>query len=328
MDRGAGSSPETLNPTEPRRRRRISWVWAALAVGVVALAIALGRCATEARDPVATLRAQLAPVSSVLREPLTDGNELWRISTGRDTLLGLWRPAPASTRSPWTIVLLGGLHTGERAALTLPAATPVNVLAMDWPWRGPRRMSNAEFLRQVPAIRRALMRTPAVLVAGVDAVAHAHRLEPRDVVVDSTRVALVGVSLGVPPALAAARWAEGVSALVLIDGGADFERVLRRDLEGLVEPRWIAPPLARAGAWAVAPLEPEHHAEAVSHLRVLLVNARRDERLPAECIARLHQLLPRAAAIWREDVHVGPHRAGAIAALVRDGLAWLEAGSP
>src|SRR5437016_1979282 len=94
-----------------------------------------------------------------------------------------------------------------RAAILLLAWFAI-VPAVSWPWKWPRRMSQAEFVANAPAIRAALLHPPEALARGVAAV---RRASP------GSRVAMVGASLGVPPAVAAIPLVR-VEALVLVDG--------------------------------------------------------------------------------------------------------------
>ncbi len=271
-------------------------------------------------DPARMLRARSAPFVRLEREPRPDLGtrvERWRILDQRgDTTLALWRAAPAAARRPWTVVMLGGIGTGDRAALLFPADLPVHVLAVDWPWRGDRRMNGTRLVTLLPAIRGALLRTPACLARGLDAVGTVPE-------VDTARVALLGASLGVPPSIAALRLTHGARALVLVDGFAGLEPALRFGLARETRPRWIATPLAAIGARLLDPLEPAHHAAALD-LPALVVNAERDERIPRECMLRLHALLPHAAVRWRADTHVLPQRRTLIAGLAREAAAWLD----
>ena len=64
-----------------------------------------------------------------------------------DTFTGLWRAAVRGAGDPraeseatnqlWTVVLLGGFFSGDRAALLLPERLHAHVLAVDW-LRAPR----------------------------------------------------------------------------------------------------------------------------------------------------------------------------------------------
>lgn len=294
------------------------------------LGLILGACALLAlafaawwvwpADVGAGLRAGAAPLERVLREPRPDLGprvERWRLVTTRgDTVWALWRPAAASGRR-WTAVMLGGIGTDDRAALLVPDPLPVSLLAVSWPWRGPRRMPAHELARRLPEIRDAALASPAALALGLAAVS-------RTPGVDTSRIALLGVSLGVPPATAALAISNVPDALVLVDGAADLGRVLAQGLEREgVAPR-LAAPLGALGGRLLRPLEPWHHRRAAARLPVLLVNSRADELLPRAAVERLHAALPHAEVRWRDGVHIRPEQGARIAALADAIRRWLE----
>jgi hypothetical protein len=243
------------------------------------------------------------------------------ISATGDTALAIWRPARPAASGTWTVVMMGGLGTGDRAALLLPAGLPVNALAVDWPWRGPRRLGPLQFALRLPAIREAVLRSPAVLARGVEACARTRGTDP-------SRLVLLGASLGVPPALAALRIGRPPAALVLLDGGTDLGLLIRIGLEREGVARPLAGPLAALAARLIRPLEPALNAAAARGLPVLLVNGDRDLFLPRRSIDRLWAALPHATRRWRSGPHVRPDRPETLAALSREALAWLEGAVP
>ena len=289
----------------------------------VVLAILAAECAWAGpRDPGPTLARHYAPLARVDRwaaPSLGKRVERWRmISTRGDTVHGLWRPAPARTARPWTAVLMGGFHTGDRAALLLPDDSLFNALAVNWPWNGPRRLSPAEFAMRLPAIERAIMRSPATLALGVEAVSRARG-------VDASRIVIVGASLGAPPALAALRFTSAPDAVVLVDGGADLELMIRAGLE---REGWMSGPAAVSAAGAyqwIWPLEPTLNASRAARLPVLLMNSANDDRVPRESVTRLHACLPHATVRWRNNPHLRPNQLDVIARLSREVEAWLRA---
>lgn len=277
---------------------------------------------THPPDPERVLRDHGARLDRVEREAVPGsgpGIERWRLITAAgDTATGLWRAAARGTARPWTVVMLGGLTTGERAVLLIPPGLPVNALAVDWPWAGPRRLPPLEFLARLGSIQDAVLRSPGILALGVEAVA-------RRPGADSARIALLGASLGAPPAVAALRLTRTPAALVIVDGAADLETLLRVGLLREGCPRWLARPAAALAYRLARPLEPALNAPAAAGRRVMLVNAERDEYLPRRCILRLHAAFPGATVLWRTEPHIRPGRRGDIAAMARDVDAWLEA---
>lgn len=246
----------------------------------------------------------------------------WVIISARgDSVFGLWRPAPAKVAHPWTAVLLGGFYTGDRAALLVPDDTLFNTLAVNWPWRGKRRLTPAEFALKLPAIQRAVQRTPAVLALGVEAAAQSRG-------VDASRIVLVGASLGVPPALAALRLTSVPAAVVLVDGGADLEMMIRAGLE---RERWVSGAAALSAAGAMNwlwPLEPMLNAPAAARLPVLLMNSTDDDRVPRAAVSKLQASLPHATIRWRSGPHLRPSQKDVFARLTREVDAWLRAAEP
>jgi hypothetical protein len=102
---------------------------------MVALAL-LGACGARAgeRDPMPVLKPYYSPPARLVRQPAPGMGarvQRWLIITARgDTVRALWRAAGKKTVRPWTAVLLGGFHTGDRAALLVPDDTLFNMLAV------------------------------------------------------------------------------------------------------------------------------------------------------------------------------------------------------
>lgn len=305
----------------PRPTKRIGWTGGAVLAAIAALAFAIAWWWRHPPDPAATLRARYAPLARVDRRAAPDlgtGVERWRIVDARgDTASAVWRPAPAGTTRPWTVVMLGGLQTGDRAALLLPADARANALSVDWPWRERRNLGPREIVVRLPAIQAAVLRSPARLTLGIEAAA-------RQPGVDSSRIALLGASLGVPPAAAAMLLTRRPAALVLLHGSADLQALLRAELERALRPRWLATPLAALAYRLIRPLEPSLHGRAAAGVPTLIVNAERDERLPRAGVLRLHRAYPGASIRWQQGVHMRPRRAETIAALAAQVAAWLD----
>ena len=285
-------------------------------------ALAAGGGWMGARDPAPALRRPFAPLARIERRAAGELGarvQRWRLVTTRGgTVSALWRAAPAGVPHPWTAVMMGGLQTGDQAALLLPADAPFHVLAVDWPWQGPRTLTPAEFALKLPAIERAALRSPAALALGVEAAARTPGVDP-------ARIVLVGASLGAPPALAALRLTGAPDALVLVDAGADLELLMR---VGLERHGWLHGPASVTAALAyqrVWPLEPALNARAAARLPVLLMNSAHDERMPRSAVVKLHASLPRATVRWRSGPHMRPGQRDVIARLARDADAWLRA---
>jgi hypothetical protein len=274
------------------------------------------------QDPVETLRHHDAALSRVERNETIELGprvERWRMITiAGDTLSALWRSAAPGPERPWTVVLLGGLEAGERATLLVPDDAASHVLAVDWPWRESRRMPWWEIALRLGDIRQALLRSPAVLALGVEAAARAPEVDPE-------RIALIGVSLGVPPAVSGLRLTRRPAALALLHGAADLRERLRHGLVRQGVPGLLAFPLSALASRLILPLEPSLHAAATGSLPVLVINAAGDPLLPKAAVEQLHRLFPTADVRWCSGLHDVPERHAAIAEATREVEAWLAA---
>jgi hypothetical protein len=276
-------------------------------------------------DPVTVLKEHAASLAHLDRHPapeLGTGVERWAlVDTNGDTTSALWRAAPSPERRAWTVVLLGGLRTGENAALLLPEDLRVHVLALDWPWDGPHRMGSVEFIRRLPAVQRAVLRSPATLALGVEAAASISSTDPH-------RIAIVGTSLGVPPAVACVRLTKLPRAAVLLHGAANLDSILERALEPHISTGVLRRAVTHFIVRLIRPLEPSLHATAWQGRPVLIVNAERDERLPRGAIADLHAAFPWAERRWLPGGHVRSKRDPELLQLARDTADWLASVSP
>jgi dienelactone hydrolase len=204
--------------------------------------------------------------------------------------------------------------------MLLPDGLHANALAVDWPWKrqGERRLTRWQFITAIPEIHEALMRSPATLALGVDAVIAQPEADPG-------RIALVGASLGVPTTLAAFELTSVPSAAALVHGAADIRawmthEVLRRRVHASVVPAFtsMAFELTRG-------LEPTLHRDAASRARMLILNAREDQFVPVRLAETLQALFPQAIVRWKEGRHVaGRHASSVLDALAVEIDYWLN----
>lgn len=292
-----------------------------LRLTLVALPLAIAVWWAAPGDPVDALLEHKADLVRVERMPapeLGERVERWRMMTsGGDTLRALWRAAAPGEARPWTVVLLGGLVTGDRATLLVPDDASAHVLAVDWPWREPRRMPWWRAVLRVGAIQRGVMTSPAVLALGVEAAAGAPEVAPE-------RIALMGVSLGAAPAVSVLRLTHRPAALILLHGGADIRELLRHGLAREGVPGFLASPLSALASRLIHPLEPSLHAAAVGARPVLMINAVGDPLLPAKCVRRLHGLFPAGDVRWGAPLHGARERRVSVADATREVEAWLK----
>src|SRR5262249_7723165 len=227
------------------------------------------------------------------------------------------RSAP-SRGADWTVVILGGIGTDARAALLVPESLPVSVLAVSWPWKGPRHMSQWEFVSSAPAIRAALLRTPAALASGVAA---ARQAQP------GTRVGRAGAGPGGPPA-GAPPPVPRAGARVVVDGAADVERLLRSEAGGALREGSITAKVAQLSvpiaARMLAPLEPSRRDPTERDIPTLIVDAEHEARIPRACVAALHARFPHARLAKHPGSHLRPEDQRQVSSIAATVWSWLS----
>jgi dienelactone hydrolase len=264
---------------------------------VLLLTLALAGCtAGEGSHPAAPLT--LVEVTEV---PAEGGSEVFSVRLGREgddreILAYLRRPADRGLDPLPAMVLLAGRQGGRDAARVLPDGLPFAVLAVEYPEDLPEHAGPVEALRKVERIRRTASTIPDVLVDAGRVLAGMEE-------VDGDRIAVMGVSFGVP--FAAAAGSDPVfSAAILAFGGAGL-----RDLVATNLPRGNAFTRRLVGTLFAARLrefEPARHVPRISPTPLLLINGIHDELIPRHTAARLGQAArPPTKHVWLEDGHVG-----------------------
>lgn len=214
-------------------------------------------------------------------------------------------------------ILVGGFRTG-RHAVDVPVESGDLVLAaVEYPYEGPRRGGTAwEWIRRVPALRHAAMETPAALLLA------AQYLYTREDV-DPDRVTIVGVSLGVPFAVAVAATDRRLAGAALLHGGGDVS-TLFSSAYGDRMPAWLAGATGTAVEWMVAPLEPTRYVGSIAPRPVLMVNATGDAIVPTESVEALYAAAREPKRlVWLEGVHVGTNERSIVDDLMRVTLEWM-----
>jgi dienelactone hydrolase len=223
------------------------------------------------------------------------------------------RDAAAGERLP-VLVVLGGHRTGSAAVELFGDVGDRAVVALDYPYEGPQRTRGVgETLRAIPLIRQAFLDTPPAISLVVD------WLEEQPWV-DTSRIVMVGASLGVPFAAAAAARDDRLSGLLLVHGAADNRLWLQENLSRRVDLHFLQPAVATLLHWIVyGPVfETEEHVAAMSPRPVLIVGAREDERTPEGQTEVLYEAAREPKMLrWTEGRHLGPERNDIIEALLR-----------
>jgi hypothetical protein len=227
------------------------------------------------------------------------------------------------------VVILGGLGTGRRAATIVPCPPGYALLALDYPYDGPRAPTRGELLAALPAIHRAAHATPYGVAAAV------RWLETRAEMDDRGAIVL-GASFGVPFVLRGiadlprARGTDGgdagprgVRGVCLLYGGADLPNLARYRLRD--HAAWERELVAWGLALGFADLEPGRWIGRVAPRPVLFVNGVRDE-LVGEANARLLQAKAGAAKtiVWLDTEHMQPGAEALLVDLVDRARAWAD----
>lgn len=303
------SRPEPIGTT-PRERRHPRLVLALGLGGLVAAALAAG---TALRDPTGRLLDRRSRLASVVEGPAERSGGYWvqsvrlRATSGLEVDLLLKRPVedgelaaapPVGVPRP-LVVLLGGHVTGRDAVRLIPETRGALVAALSYPYRGEHRLKGLQIVRHVPAIRRAVLDTPAAVMLAFD-----YLLARPDV--DARRAEAVGVSLGAPFMVIAGALDPRITRVWSVHGSGGVYGPLEANLRHNIP---FAPARAAVAGLAtllIGPqLAPERWVPRIAPRPFVMLNAREDEQMPRPLVDRLYARAgaPKAQ-IWMPGGHV------------------------
>lgn len=265
--------------------------WSVAVVGAGAL---LG-CSASAPDRVSLLLVHRRTVAEGAGERMEA--LLFTDPLGDSVTAYLRRPVGHPEDGLGGVVLVAGRETGRRAARVVPGPLEAAVLAVEYPAALPQDLDAWSVFLRLPEIRESALRVPGILrEAGYFLAA-----EPD---VDSGRIALVGVSFGVP--FAAAAGDDPIfRGVALHHGGGDLARLFEANLP--VENGVLRSLAARLLGWYLRPLDPAHHVAAIAPRPLLLINGSRDTRVPRASALKLAQEAEGPVRhIWLPHEHLMP----------------------
>jgi hypothetical protein len=287
---------------------------------VGSLALVAGTVAWLGRDPVPHVLARRATTLSVTTlDSATDAghrNERLRMRGANGLTFDMQLRGPDDQAAPSprrpVFLILGGYRTGDRAATLIPDTRGNLVVAMSYPYEGDLNAKGLAVIPQVPAIRRAILDTPAAVMLAID-----YLLSRADV--DSSRIEVVGASFGAPFGTMVGALDRRVTRVWSIQGAADPYAQIELNLRSRigwaparVPVAWVATLLA--SGWR---LDPGRWAPRVFPTPLVMINTRSDERMPPDAVAQLHASARQPAeVIWLEGPHMQRNRSAVIAGLV------------
>lgn len=316
----SGGGHDSPSPRERPTRGRRAALLALLGLAVVAAALWSYRT-RDYRPAFSRAAGTLVAVrDSTLVGIAADGKALTDVTlvsgTGLEVRLRSRAfPRRDGERHP-AVLMIGGFATGRKAA-DLPRSTENLVVAsIDYPYDGPSDLRGREWLRHLGDVRRGLLRTPPALLLA------AQYLYTREDV-DPSRVSIVGISLGVPFAVAAAATDRRLSGAAYLHGGGDIRR-LYEYAYGSRTPDWLTPILSWTVSWLTAPLEPTKYAGEVAPRPTLQVNATQDDFIPRACVTALYDATREPKRLlWIDGGHVDASEAEIVESLMRLTLDWM-----
>jgi dienelactone hydrolase len=212
------------------------------------------------------------------------------------------------------LVVLGGHRTGSDAVDLFGDVGNRAVVGVDYPYDGPEKAKGVlPIMKMIPLARQAFLDTTPAVSLIVD------WLVDQDWV-DQKRMVVIGASLGVPFAAAAAARDKRITSLMLVHGAADNRLWFQVQVARRMDAEFLHYPLATVLNWlAYGPiLDTGKHVAVVSPRPVLIIGARHDERSPAGQTEVLFDAAHDPKRLrWTEGRHVQPGRTEIVEELLR-----------
>lgn len=249
-----------------------------------------------------------------------------RSDSGLAVTIRVIRSDPKDGQLP-VLIVLGGHRTGSDAVDLFGYVGERAVVGVDYPYDGPERVRGvAQTLGALGEARKAFRDTVPAVALITDWVTQQAWADPQ-------RIVIVGASLGVPFATAAAARDARIRGALLIHGAADNRLWLEAQLARRVDTDALHYPLSVLLHWmAYGPvLDTGEHIAEIAPRPVVIVGAREDERTPAGQAERLYELAGEPRRLrFTEGAHIEPDRSEIIAellAIADEEMAFLVTGA-
>lgn len=233
--------------------------------------------------------------------------------TGLQVSFRVIRRETMDTRLP-LLLIIGGHRTGSDAVDLFGDAGERVIVGVDYPYDGPDMVQGmVPIAKTIPLARQAIMDTVPAVSLIIDWLAE-------QAWVDTQRIIVVGASLGVPFAAAAAARDKRISGLMLIHGAADTRVWLQLQVARRIDTKVLHYPIATVLYWlAYGPVfDTGKHVATISPRPVLIVGAREDERTPAGQAELLFDAAREPKRLrFTEGQHIEPGRTDIVSDLLR-----------
>ena len=235
-------------------------------------------------------------------------------STGLEVDMRVLRPAVDIGEKVPLVLILGGQETGKDAVELLGDADGIAFAAIDYPYDGDRDLDGFwKSIYAVPAVQRAFLDSPPAVSLALT------WLLQQDWI-DSERVELAGVSLGVPFALAAGAVDERFSRVWMLHGGGDNVSWVDHNARRHIDSDVLRNLTSRLALFMVhgRSFEPQRWIPRIAPRPLIIVAAREDDFVPREAQEPLVEAAksPHIELIWTEGRHIGPNRGNELQQLV------------
>ena len=227
-------------------------------------------------------------------------------SSGLRVDLRTLRPAVAAGERLPVLILLGGHRTGRNAVDLVGEPGGIAFAAIDYPYEGSHRLDGFwESLAAVPAIQQAFRDTPPALSLTLSWLLQQSWVDPQ-------RVELIGVSLGVPFAAAAAGVDKRFSRVWLLHGGADNQSWVEHAGRRNISNETLRRTAAAAALFLVygRSLDTRDWLPEIAPRPLIVVAARGDDFVPPAARAPFIEAAKEGNVelIWTEGRHIQPNR--------------------